>query len=1286
MSKDPGLYQERPDHDASLDTKPSKHLDSWIFWVRPASLYIYRGPFLKKSVPAHQQSRNKAVSTQEATSLIVPQTLHCRSSRMSTASKSKANPKISHPSSTPNVQGEVTQGTTNSSIRKDNKIDKLFDEFQGRLDGLPALKEGVTEIFSIVKGQIGNFVQSSDGLMKALDEVGKMHPFIMSRWNNLPSLQHLTRAFCLPFIFVPTKVAVIPFKAALSLELKRRENNKKVLALIVQMSEMMATLQLLAPIKPAELRFGSESLAQRIDTRLRVAAVAIEECSHATHEYYKTKVISKLIKSNKWEEKFTDLATKFANFQSDFAADLAFYTGAGVQATVRAVGKIDEKITMLMKLVFNVFASPEENELMSFIKSKGGSEEFIKDDKLLLDLIKKHKGQQAQSAQEDDRVGQGKASFDLGNSAFDDTKKELTTDLNILLDGSRKTFVQLFEEQKDQITAVRDDMRRESDRIVGQLLSGAHDRVLDKHIHAIWVGMGWKGSTKTLDLVLALRDFYVHHHQYVSPFKTSQAAAVSSEPRGEAYEDKEEQEEINPNAFNAATISPEDAWAIRFLSRSNLSPLMEAVDSDCSGHVTIKEINDFTSSRPKEWSLPQWVAYWTVANYVGFEVTSRQYCVRIRELFSDLHSLYDSLIPGNAGVFSSVITSQIVEHLIGRVHTIGADDKEDEYQNQSFQAYAEGVEKQLEKRLERLNYLIDDSNTLSLVTGPGRLEECFFPLVYLLLHNCFRITKKGLRRRLQFSDFNNTFYSFYTLWNAASERVAGLKRCDFKLRNISITDEFRRYSYGMYYYMIAYEALDKDREHFILPESEFYPSTIDDDDEEADNINPDSDSADDAFEGINDINSLDYVYQKATSNVSESPSLVGTWSGFYYYGFSTSNDIDGIMSFQINDLDTQGMFTGGGSDTLADFSIDGTLDGKTIMFSKKYSRRNLAWAYSGEINEELDTIEGKWGRANSASGPSGMFVVEKKSAEFVQFYPSKEKGVKKNWRLLWKFAINVTLHRRYIHTVDICSDCVNKSFTAIREKGTVKLDHLPTHLLLQIRRPLSFLLQLPAREDAQDTFYKAPLNSNADDNAGVHCNDCGKGLARPYWACCDCDHVYICASCNTKTEQWRPWLYERIKIPAISSKAENIDSKNIPKEETGIEHSLQGSSMTNESNQLSFPSDSDSEATTISSTEDDSNSNLDHHLSHVPEATTISSTEDYYSNPNDEHDWSHDLVLCASPGVVSLPLSLEGRVIGLEKKLHELQEQTKSLQGGMGKLEAQLERLEQLLQTAVIRE
>jgi hypothetical protein len=87
----------------------------------------------------------------------------------------------------------------------------------------------------------------------------------------------------------------------------------------------------------------------------------------------------------------------------------------------------------------------------------------------------------------------------------------------------------------------------------------------------------------------------------VSSLDTPQTDTVSSEPQGEDDRGKEEQKEIGLEVFDTDGITPKNAWAIGFLSRSNLSPLMEAVDPDFSGHVTIKEINDFTSSRPREW-------------------------------------------------------------------------------------------------------------------------------------------------------------------------------------------------------------------------------------------------------------------------------------------------------------------------------------------------------------------------------------------------------------------------------------------------------------------------------------------------------------------------------------------------------------------------------------------------------------------------------------------------------------------------------------------------------------
>jgi hypothetical protein len=44
-----------------------------------------------------------------------------------------------------------------------------------------------------------------------------------------------------------------------------------------------------------------------------------------------------------------------------------------------------------------------------------------------------------------------------------------------------------------------------------------------------------------------------------------------------------------------------DAWAIKYIDIVRLQPILEAIDDDASGFITIEEMNQFTSSRPRFW-------------------------------------------------------------------------------------------------------------------------------------------------------------------------------------------------------------------------------------------------------------------------------------------------------------------------------------------------------------------------------------------------------------------------------------------------------------------------------------------------------------------------------------------------------------------------------------------------------------------------------------------------------------------------------------------------------------
>lgn len=76
-----------------------------------------------------------------------------------------------------------------------------------------------------------------------------------------------------------------------------------------------------------------------------------------------------------------------------------------------------------------------------------------------------------------------------------------------------------------------------------------------------------------------------------------------------------------------------DAWAIKFIDIIRLQPILEAIDDDASGFITIEEMNRFTVSRPADWrlvplqdidlylmsfSLPHWAAFWAVGEQRNF--------------------------------------------------------------------------------------------------------------------------------------------------------------------------------------------------------------------------------------------------------------------------------------------------------------------------------------------------------------------------------------------------------------------------------------------------------------------------------------------------------------------------------------------------------------------------------------------------------------------------------------------------------------------------------------------
>jgi hypothetical protein len=89
---------------------------------------------------------------------------------------------------------------------------------------------------------------------------------------------------------------------------------------------------------------------------------------------------------------------------------------------------------------------------------------------------------------------------------------------------------------------------------------------------------------KARHFVMALRDFYEEQA------RKSLDLAVKLTETGKQQE--------KPDVLVPTT----DQWALEYITIHHVQPLIEALDDDVSGFVTIAEVNEFTTSRPANWS------------------------------------------------------------------------------------------------------------------------------------------------------------------------------------------------------------------------------------------------------------------------------------------------------------------------------------------------------------------------------------------------------------------------------------------------------------------------------------------------------------------------------------------------------------------------------------------------------------------------------------------------------------------------------------------------------------
>ncbi|KAJ7223972.1 hypothetical protein C8J57DRAFT_1591283 [Mycena rebaudengoi] len=864
-----------------------------------------------------------------------------------------------------NLAGAWKSASTDPKVSKFDKALQFVEngviQAQANQGQATMLQTGITMgleavgAMEAIEHGLNTFMEAVPQLMAALDEVAKLHPFV--------------------------GVAVMAFKAVWALEMKRRSNDKMILSLHMEMKDMMGVLTQLKSIKdPEEVAPDGSTIRGRMQGILQSTADDIKSCANACDTYTKKKLIVKILKSSIWEGKLVKFVGIFTKRRSEFEFALSIHTALGVDAANRALTVVDKttqemnaKMDMMMKM-FQQFVAPEQKEMARLVEQKGGIQACQENDKILKEL---YDLESKSSPTAPSNSGSSKSAATSGmTSGLEELKDELATDPDAAMEKNLTVFTRKFEVQKrqiiDELTKV---VERQGDRVISALTSGPHDKIIDPDVHKIWKEMGWRGSVKSRYFVMALRD-------YIKKARNTPllCPAVSTIQVGR----------LGISLFQDYRAS------------ARLSMTMQA-----GKFVTVAEANTFTTSRPLDWSLTHWCAFWAV----GWHQSMARYSNKIQELVAKMFALRSHVLPANRSPVNRYLDS--IYHGVSTLHSGLNSCYINESLQERFQSYVDAEEARLRGNLEAVSYDIDALNTVPLITGQGRIERFLLPLIFLLLERDFEILRIGQKKVLHPDELWDSADSVGWALAAARERV-DLLESSFKQQKVDMKQQFKTFAHGLFQYMHDPSGLWDPKLVLAQDEAEYpYDDSLESQDVDVTKIlNYPLGMEKLDFEAYNAVTIRP---KKATTRPSPTlKALLGNWNGFTYATASSAVPTSGMISM---DLSATGSLTFAASSrsNMTDFTISGNCSGEgadlaDFTFRQSFPARFSPVYFSGSFNGATQSLSGTWGEESDTRTHKGVFIFKRSVPECMCFFPAPVILEANKPRALWFFATSAVLY------------------------------------------------------------------------------------------------------------------------------------------------------------------------------------------------------------------------------------------------------------------------------------
>ncbi|KAJ7057630.1 hypothetical protein C8F01DRAFT_1233056 [Mycena amicta] len=490
-------------------------------------------------------------------------------------------------------------------------------------------------------------------------------------FDSVPDLMDVLTALAQVHPFVA--VALAPFRFAYNQEVKRRdtehirlslfESVKDVMLVAVEMKDLAIT-----PDNQC-LPSDGEAICNRLTRLGEQMKVDIEGCYNALDAFDKELAFLRFFKASSWNNELSKWKAIFKTRREDLQFALTLTTAT----TVQHMNTMMSEMRRSAFVEFQSYVVPQDRQIIAFLEENGGQELVLADDNKCAALIK--------------------------------LQEEQTVRHNISLLPKRGRH-----DGSDDIVALRKSYFADVTTVIKENADSFSRRLslglADKTISQIWKEEGWRGSTKTRQIILAIRNHFIELE------RTRHAGALYTTWQ-----------------YPYSNEMP-DAWALEYFQLKRLLNLEHVLDPEAFGMTTIVDINQFTSNKPQGWSLPRWVAYFTI----GWQIQATRYCREIQKMYSQMHQIHQQTslqMPGNKGHISDYIleTWPIVLGLISSPEQFECS----HWLASHFQDYQESKEHNICTQLEKVYYVIDSTQMVHDILAGEAIEQGVLALLTILV-------------------------------------------------------------------------------------------------------------------------------------------------------------------------------------------------------------------------------------------------------------------------------------------------------------------------------------------------------------------------------------------------------------------------------------------------------------------------------------------------------------------------------------------------------------------------